>query len=66
METTQKIDDLTSSEMAQKLTDIFNQDNQEDGANLMIGNGWLEQPPTAPDRKELVLGKKTLHSLSFR
>lgn len=24
-----------------------------DGANLMIENGWLEKPPSAPDRKEL-------------
>jgi hypothetical protein len=30
----------------------------EDGANLMIENGWMEQPPTAPDHKELALGKK--------
>lgn len=26
----------------------------EDGANLMIKNSWLEQPPMAPDRDELV------------
>lgn len=25
----------------------------EDGANIMIKNGWLEQPPKAPDREEL-------------
>ncbi|RBW67947.1 DUF3231 family protein [Bacillus taeanensis] len=25
-----------------------------DGANLMIKNGWLEKPPSAPDRKALV------------
>lgn len=25
----------------------------EDGANIMIKNGWMEQPPKAPDRKEL-------------
>jgi hypothetical protein len=25
----------------------------EDGANLMIKNGWLEQPPTASDRDSL-------------
>ncbi|WP_336296601.1 DUF3231 family protein [Bacillus pinisoli] len=25
----------------------------EDGANLLIKNGWLEQPPTAVDREEL-------------
>jgi hypothetical protein len=28
----------------------------EDGANIMIKNGWLEQPPMAPDRKELAKG----------
>ncbi|PWW28927.1 uncharacterized protein DUF3231 [Cytobacillus oceanisediminis] len=26
----------------------------EDGANIMIKNGWLEQPPKAPDRDELI------------
>jgi hypothetical protein len=26
----------------------------EDGANIMIKNKWLEQPPTVPDRKALV------------
>lgn len=26
----------------------------EDGANIMIDNGWLEQPPQAPDRDKLV------------
>ncbi len=26
----------------------------EDGANIMIKNGWLEQPPMAPDRDELI------------
>jgi len=25
----------------------------EDGAKLMIENGWLEQPPQATDRDEL-------------
>ncbi|MBB6450728.1 hypothetical protein HNR44_002718 [Geomicrobium halophilum] len=25
----------------------------KDGANLMIDNGWLEQPPPSPDREEL-------------
>ncbi|MCM3571400.1 DUF3231 family protein [Neobacillus mesonae] len=25
----------------------------EDGANILIENGWLEQPPMAPDRDEL-------------
>jgi Protein of unknown function (DUF3231) len=29
----------------------------EDGANLMIKNGWLEQPPTASDRESLANGK---------
>ncbi len=26
----------------------------EDGANIMIKNGWLEEPPQAPDRDELI------------
>lgn len=26
----------------------------EDGANIMIRNGWMEQPPMAPDRDELI------------
>jgi hypothetical protein len=26
----------------------------EDGANIMIDNGWLEQPPQATDRDKLV------------
>ncbi|MDL4843213.1 DUF3231 family protein [Aquibacillus rhizosphaerae] len=30
----------------------------EDGANLMIENGWLEQPPLAPDRRHLTKGKR--------
>ncbi|MFC4560061.1 DUF3231 family protein [Virgibacillus kekensis] len=30
----------------------------EDGANLMIDKGWLEQPPLAPDRRNLSKGKK--------
>jgi hypothetical protein len=25
----------------------------EDGANIMINNGWMEQPPQVDDRKEL-------------
>lgn len=25
----------------------------EDGANIVIENGWMEQPPMAADRKEL-------------
>ncbi|WP_223587629.1 DUF3231 family protein [Neobacillus bataviensis] len=29
----------------------------EDGANIMIKNGWLEQPPMASDRDELVRNK---------
>lgn len=29
----------------------------EDGANIMIKNGWLEQPPMASDRDELVRGE---------
>lgn len=28
----------------------------EDGANIMIKNGWMEQPPMAPDRNELAKG----------
>ncbi|MGM0878543.1 MAG: DUF3231 family protein [Bacillota bacterium] len=27
-----------------------------DGANIMIDNGWLEKPPSAPDRKDLAKG----------
>jgi hypothetical protein len=30
----------------------------EDGANIMINNVWMEQPPTAADRDALVSGKK--------
>ncbi|TYR81341.1 DUF3231 family protein [Priestia megaterium] len=30
----------------------------EDGINIMIDNGWLEQPPQAPDRDQLANGKK--------
>jgi hypothetical protein len=30
----------------------------EDGANLMIENGWLEEPPKATDRRALGKGKK--------
>ncbi|UHA62712.1 DUF3231 family protein [Metabacillus litoralis] len=29
----------------------------EDGANIMIINGWLEQPPMAADRDELIRGE---------
>ncbi|KAB7706976.1 DUF3231 family protein [Bacillus aerolatus] len=27
-----------------------------DGANIMVDNGWLEKPPSAPDRKDLAGG----------
>jgi hypothetical protein len=30
----------------------------EDGANILINNGWMEQPPTADDRISLASGKK--------
>lgn len=30
----------------------------EDGANLMIENGWLEEPPKASDRRKLAKGEK--------
>jgi hypothetical protein len=30
----------------------------EDGANLMIENGWLEEPPKATDRRTLTKGRK--------
>ncbi|RXT02821.1 DUF3231 family protein [Ammoniphilus sp. CFH 90114] len=30
----------------------------EDGANILINNGWMEQPPTADDRVTLASGKK--------
>lgn len=30
----------------------------EDGANLMIENGWLEEPPKASDRRKLGKGEK--------
>lgn len=29
----------------------------EDGANLMIENGWLEEPPKASDRRKLSKGE---------
>lgn len=29
----------------------------EDGATIMINNGWMEQPPQASDRKELAVQK---------
>ncbi|WP_079508875.1 DUF3231 family protein [Mesobacillus jeotgali] len=32
----------------------------EDGANIMIKNGWLEQPPMASDRDELIRRKSQL------
>ncbi|WP_017378948.1 DUF3231 family protein [Paenisporosarcina sp. TG-14] len=28
----------------------------EDGANIMISNGWMEKPPSSPDRKNLAKG----------
>lgn len=28
----------------------------EDGANIMIKHGWLEEPPQADDREELING----------
>ncbi|WP_017381336.1 DUF3231 family protein [Paenisporosarcina sp. TG-14] len=28
----------------------------EDGANIMISNGWLEKPPSSPDRRNLAKG----------
>jgi hypothetical protein len=28
----------------------------EDGANIMIKHGWLEEPPQADDREELIHG----------
>ena len=30
----------------------------EDGVNILIKHGWLEQPPTAPNRKTIAKGKK--------
>ncbi len=30
----------------------------EDGANIMIDNAWMEQPPEAIDREELAKGLK--------
>jgi hypothetical protein len=27
----------------------------EDGANIMIDNGWMEKPPSAPDRNALAI-----------
>jgi hypothetical protein len=27
----------------------------EDGANLLIQNGWLEEPPQAVDRRKLAM-----------
>jgi hypothetical protein len=30
----------------------------EDGANLMIENGWMEEPPKASDRRALAKGNK--------
>ena len=28
----------------------------EDGANIMINHGWLEEPPQADDRDQLIEG----------
>nr|WP_279587130.1 DUF3231 family protein [Paenisporosarcina antarctica] len=28
----------------------------EDGADMMISNGWMEKPPSSPDRKNLAKG----------
>ncbi|WP_342431636.1 DUF3231 family protein [Neobacillus sp. FSL H8-0543] len=36
----------------------------EDGANLMIDNGWLEEPPKGSDRRNLAKGKKEDHKNS--
>ncbi|MCM3538731.1 DUF3231 family protein [Priestia endophytica] len=41
--------------MYNRLT-VETQKYAEDGSNIMIKNGWLEQPPMAPDRKELAKG----------
>lgn len=30
----------------------------EDGLNIMIENGWMERTPQAPDRQELIEGKR--------
>jgi hypothetical protein len=30
----------------------------EDGANILIDNAWLEQPPTSADRDALIASKK--------
>lgn len=48
------------------ITNIFNEENipiiteigeyASDGVNIMISNGWLEKPPSVPDRKDLVRG----------
>ncbi|WP_307273476.1 DUF3231 family protein [Peribacillus sp. V2I11] len=30
----------------------------EGGANIMINNGWLEQPPQTPDRRDQLANKQ--------
>lgn len=43
-------------DLAAKLTQVIGEDLLlvEDGINIMIDNGWLEQIPQADDREELV------------
>jgi hypothetical protein len=43
-------------DLAAKITQVIGEDLllTEDGINLMIDNGWLEQIPQADDREELV------------
>ncbi|WP_419158854.1 DUF3231 family protein [Rossellomorea sp. BNER] len=36
---------------------LFTYRYSEDGANIMIDNGWMEQPPLAADRDELAKRK---------
>ncbi len=40
-----------SSHYTRLMTEILQY--AEDGANIMINNGWMEQPPQADDRDEL-------------
>ncbi|WP_408009871.1 DUF3231 family protein [Pseudalkalibacillus sp. A8] len=35
----------------------------EDGANIMIDQGWLEKPPHTPDRNQLVMGRGDKHGI---
>jgi hypothetical protein len=37
----------------------------EDGANIMIENGWMEQPPLAADRDALANVKKWNYKISI-